>query len=302
MRRAGYFFSVALVILPLGADEILDQKAGVRKVAGGCKFTEGPAVSPGGELFFSDIENNRIMKVAGSGKVQEFRRPSGRANGIVFDSRGRLVMCQGGGPGGGRRVARLEKDGRETVLAETYGGKKFIAPNDLCIDGLGRIFFTDPYYGPPAVKSQPSSGVYLIRAGGKVQLLLKDLLKYVMKDESRHVAFGVLSLKGYYDDMSASELVDREDFVIYASELMRNRLVGTDIARAMGWDEKAVTEHTLNSETGRAFRGMLFMRVVPNLKKLGVLTPRVRKAFTELEIIQFEDVDTDALDRQMDFL
>ena len=177
MRRAGYFFSVVLVILPLGADEILDQKAGVRKVAGGCKFTEGPAVSPTGELFFSDIENNRIMKVTGPGKAQEFRRPSGRANGIVFDSRGRLVMCQGGGPGGGRRVARLEKDGRETVLAEAYGGKKFIAPNDLCMDGLGRIFFTDPYYGPPAVKSQPSSGVYLITAGGEVRLLLKDLLK-----------------------------------------------------------------------------------------------------------------------------
>ena len=132
--------------------------------------------------------------------------------------------------------------------------------------------------------------------------LLKELLKYVMKDESRHVAFGVLSLKDYYDDMPAGELADREEFVIYASELMRNRLVGTDIAQAMGWDAKAVTEHTLNSETGRAFRGMLFMRVVPNLKKLGVLTPRVRKAFTELGIIQFEDVDTDSLDRQLGFL
>ena len=98
------------------------------------------------------------------------------------------------------------------------------------------------------------------------------------------------------------ELADREDFVIYASELMRNRLVGTDISEAMGWDAKAVEEHTLNSESGRAFRAMLFMRVVPNLKKLGVRTPRVRRAFTELEIIHFEDVDTDALDRQMDFL
>ena len=72
---------------------------------------------------------------------------------------------------------RLEKDGRETVLARAYGGKKFIAPNDLCIDGLGRIYFTDPYYGPPAVKSQPSSGVYLITTEGRVRLLLKDLLK-----------------------------------------------------------------------------------------------------------------------------
>ena len=132
--------------------------------------------------------------------------------------------------------------------------------------------------------------------------LLKDLLKYVMKDESRHVAFGVLSLKGYYDDMSKSELADREDFVIYASELMRNRLVGTDISDAMGWNPKEVEEFVLASESGRLFRNMLFMRVVPNLKKLGVLTPKVRKAFTDLEIIQFEDTDTDALDRDLGFL
>ncbi len=149
-------------------------------------------------------------------------------------------------------------------------------------------------------------GLAMAAFGNMYQLvqepLLKDLLKYVMKDESRHVAFGVLSLKGYYDDMPANELADREDFVIYASELMRNRLVGTDIADAMGWDRKAVTEHTLNSENGQAFRAMLFMRVVPNLKKLGVLTPRVRKAFTELGIIQFEDVDTDSLDQQLGFL
>ena len=66
--------------------------------------------------------------------------------------------------------------------------------------------------------------------------LLKELIKYVMKDESRHVAFGVLSLTDYYQDMPANELRDREDFVIYACELMRNRLVGDQIARAMGWN------------------------------------------------------------------
>jgi len=132
--------------------------------------------------------------------------------------------------------------------------------------------------------------------------LLRDLLKYVMKDESRHVAFGVLSLRDYYDDMPANELADREDFVIYASELMRNRLVASDIADAMGWDAKAVEDHTLNSEMGKTFRSTLFMRVVPNLKKLGLLTPRVRKAYTELGIIQFEDVDTESLDRELGFL
>jgi hypothetical protein len=132
--------------------------------------------------------------------------------------------------------------------------------------------------------------------------LLKELLKYVMKDESRHVAFGVISLKDYYNDMPANELADREDFIIYASELMRNRLVGDDIARAMGWNAAEVQAQVLNSEVGQTFRSMLFMRVVPNLKKLGLLTPRVREAYTKLGIIQFEDFDSEEADRQLGFL
>ena len=132
--------------------------------------------------------------------------------------------------------------------------------------------------------------------------LLKELLQYVMRDESRHVAFGVLSLRDFYQDMPENEVADREDFVIYAAELMRNRLVGTDISDLMGWNSKEVEEFVLASESGRMFRNMLFMRVVPNLKKLGLLTPKVRRAFTDLEIIQFEDTDTDALDRDLNFL
>jgi hypothetical protein len=131
--------------------------------------------------------------------------------------------------------------------------------------------------------------------------LLKELLRYVMRDESRHVAFGVLSLKGYYDDMSARDLADREDFIIYASELMRDRLVGDQIADVMGWNAQEVREVVLQSETGKMFRRMLFARVVPNLKKLGLLTPRVRDAFAKLEILEFENFDTEAADRQLGF-
>ena len=68
--------------------------------------------------------------------------------------------------------------------------------------------------------------------------LLKELLRYVMKDESRHVAFGVLSLPDYYTDMPANELRDREDFIIYACELMRNRLVGDQIAAGDGLEPR----------------------------------------------------------------
>jgi hypothetical protein len=129
--------------------------------------------------------------------------------------------------------------------------------------------------------------------------LLKELLKYVMKDESRHVAFGVLSLTDYYKDMPANEMRDREDFVIYACELMRNRLVGDQIAKVMGWNQQELREVVMTSPVGIAFRRLLFARVVPNLKRLGVLTPRVREAFTKLGIIEFEDFDPTEMDRKL---
>jgi len=131
--------------------------------------------------------------------------------------------------------------------------------------------------------------------------LLKDLIHYVMRDESRHVAFGVLSLRDFYTDLPANELKDREDFIIYACELMRNRLVGSQIAEVFGWNSQEVQERVLSSPLGQAFRGMLFARVVPNLKRLGLISPRVREAFEKLQIIQFEDFDPEEQDRQLGF-
>ncbi len=129
--------------------------------------------------------------------------------------------------------------------------------------------------------------------------LLKDLVYNVMRDESRHVAFGMLSLKDYYKDMPANELKDREDFIIYSCELMRNRLVGSQIADAMGWNPQEVQDVVLQSKTGTIFRRMLFARVVPNLNRLGLITPRVRSAFEKLEIIEFENADPEAQDREL---
>ena len=170
-----------LVVLLTGAivrgGDILDDAFGVQEIVSGCKFTEGPAVDGAGNLFFSDGPNDRVMRLARDGALSVFHQPSGRANGTLFDNRGRLLMCQSGGEGGRRRVARLETDGSETVMAETYDGKPFIAPNDLCIDRRGRIYFTDPYYGPPYEKSQPASGVYRIDAPGEVTLVIGDLAR-----------------------------------------------------------------------------------------------------------------------------
>jgi hypothetical protein len=126
--------------------------------------------------------------------------------------------------------------------------------------------------------------------------LAKELVHYVMKDESRHVAFGVISLKDYYLDMPEHERRDREDFVIEACELMRDRLLADEVARYLGFNVAEVREIVLTSPVMKMFRQALFARVVPNIKRLGLLTPHVRKAFEALEIIQFEDLDPEAQD------
>ena len=132
--------------------------------------------------------------------------------------------------------------------------------------------------------------------------LLKDLVLNVMRDEARHVAFGVESLRGFVDDLSESELRDREDFLIYACELSKNRLVSYEIADAMGWDRAEVHQAQLESPVGRKVRAALFMRIVPNLKRLGLLTPRVRDAFDKLELLQFEDMDPEYQEKQFGLL
>ncbi|MGH0030856.1 MAG: ferritin-like domain-containing protein [Myxococcota bacterium] len=129
--------------------------------------------------------------------------------------------------------------------------------------------------------------------------LLKSLVHNVMRDESRHVAFGVLSLKGYYDEMNPAELREREDFVVEACLLMRDRLVGDEIADVMDFDRGEVREIMLASPVMQLFRQGLFARVVPNLKRLGLLTDRVRGEFEKMGILQFEDLDPEAADRAL---
>ncbi len=129
--------------------------------------------------------------------------------------------------------------------------------------------------------------------------LIKELIYYVMRDESRHVAFGVLSLEGFYADMPENELRDREDFIIEASLLMRDRLIGDDIADVMGFDRGEVRQLILDSPVMQAFRQQLFARVVPNVNRLGLMTPRVRDAFAEMKILQFADSDPEEQDRAL---
>jgi ribonucleotide reductase beta subunit family protein with ferritin-like domain len=124
--------------------------------------------------------------------------------------------------------------------------------------------------------------------------LLKDLTHYVMRDESRHVAFGVLALQEFYKDLSDGERRVREEFLYEGCRLMRDRLLMEDVWEEMGWPLDEVREIVLNSDTMREFRKLLFSKVVPNVKRLGLLTPYVRERFAELDILRFEHEEPSA--------
>jgi gluconolactonase len=109
--------------------------------------------------------------------VSVFREDSGRANGNAFDAQGRLITCEGFGlgPGGRRRVVRTDmKTGKVTVLTEKYDGKRYNSPNDVCVDGAGRVWFTDPRYGDREGMEMEAEGVYRIDPDGKVTRALSQ--------------------------------------------------------------------------------------------------------------------------------
>ena len=121
--------------------------------------------------------------------------------------------------------------------------------------------------------------------------LIQDITGRIMADESRHVAFGVLSLQGLYTgEMSGKELREREDFVIEATHLMRNRLLMHQVFDRLGWDRNVWIPWMQQTPFMQGFRQMLFSKVVPNLKRLGLLTPRVREAYAALDLLRFESM------------
>ncbi|RMH76790.1 MAG: ferritin-like domain-containing protein [Actinomyces sp.] len=128
--------------------------------------------------------------------------------------------------------------------------------------------------------------------------LLKTLLRYVMSDEARHVAFGVLSLQEVYAEMDAAEIRERQEFAFEAALRMRDRFLQQEVWERLGVDVKAMVAALLAMPPEEnLFQQMLFAKIVPNCKKLGLLDAGdgwLRQKFTEIGIIQFEDgVSTD---------
>lgn len=154
----------------------------VEQVATGMRWAEGPVYFPeGGYLLVSDIPNNRIMKYdEKTGAFTVFRANANYANGNTRDRQGRLVTCEHSVT---RRVVRTERDGRITVLADSFEGKRLNAPNDVVVKSDDSVWFTDPLFGingewegSRARPEQASTNVYRIAPDGRVAAVITDLV------------------------------------------------------------------------------------------------------------------------------
>ena len=156
----------------------------------------------------------------------------------------------------------------EDIMSEkrwdiTYLGMQIMVEGlALAAFGLGNFMFQDP--------------------------IIKQITDLVMRDEARHVAFGVLSLQGLYPEMSAAELKEREEFIMQAAQLMHDRFLLEQVWERVGVDVEEGKAYANTNPLMMVFRQMLFSKIVPNLRKLGLLTDPVRQQFERLDIIHFE--------------
>ena len=132
--------------------------AKIEKLSGGFRFTEGPAADAEGNVYFSDIPNNKIHKWSLEGELSTFREDSGGSNGLYFDKNGNLLACEGGG----RRLVSICPKCKVTVVTDKYQDKKYNSLNDLWITPKGGIYFTDPRYGNRDGMEQDGEHVYYI--------------------------------------------------------------------------------------------------------------------------------------------
>jgi hypothetical protein len=155
----------------------------------------------------------------------------------------------------------------------TYLGMQIMVEGlALAAFGMGNVLFRDP--------------------------VIKQITDYVMRDEARHVAFGVLSLQEYIPELTSAELADREEFLLEAIDLMHQRFLLEQVWERVGVDVESGKAFARDNPLMIIFRQMLFSKIVPNINKLGLMTPAVRQRFADLQVLQWEhatDSATEAL-------
>ena len=153
----------------LAAQDFSDIK--VEKFSGGYTFTEGPVWVKEGYLIWSDVPNDKIWKAVPGEKPVVFRDASNKTNGNDYDGKGNVYHCEGGS----HRITKSDRKGTVTVVAESYQGKRFNAPNDIIVRKDGHLYFTDPAFGASqeAGRQLDFFGIYHVTPKGEVELVAK---------------------------------------------------------------------------------------------------------------------------------
>ena len=243
-------------------------------VAATVAFTEGPTVDKEGNVYFTETVNARILKFSpGTRAVTTWRENSNRANGLLIDNQERLIACEGSDADrNDPRVTRTDlKTGKVEVLASSYEGKKFSAPNDVTMDGKGRLYFTDPVPDSTSVvRTTPAGrnttpGVYRIDPDGKVTRILSgpqiewpngisispdDKTLYLI--EANKVEKGTRAIRAY--DLASNGTVSnmRIHYNFYPGRSADGMAIDTqgNIYAAAGLHRRRGTHETLDTKTG----------------------------------------------------
>jgi para-aminobenzoate N-oxygenase AurF len=167
----------------------------------------------------------------------------------------------------------------------------------LLADALGDSRWDMPYLGMQVLIEGLALAAFGVHRDITNNPLVKQLLAYVMQDEARHVAFGRLALRDYYAGLTAAELADREEFVVEGCYLMRNRFRAQEVWERLDFDVEECLEFTEHSEMQQAFRALLFSRIAPCVKDIGLWGGKVQRAFADLGVLDAASVDLEALMR-----
>jgi hypothetical protein len=166
----------------------------------------------------------------------------------------------------------------------------------LLDDTLSDSRWDMPYLGMQVlIEGLALAAFGVLRDMAKPDSLAKSVLAYVMQDEARHVAFGRISLKDYYSELTEAERDEREEFVVDACYLMRDRFRGEEVFETLGLDVKACSDWVDTSPLMIQFRSHLFSRIVPIVKDIGLWGDKVQKAFRDMGVHDLAGLDIEAL-------
>jgi hypothetical protein len=167
----------------------------------------------------------------------------------------------------------------------------------LLADALSDSRWDMPYLGMQVLIEGLALAAFGVHRDITANALVKQVLAYVMQDEARHVAFGRLALRDYYAQLTEAERADREEFVVEGCYLMRNRFRAQEVWERLGYDVDECLEFTEHSPVQQAFRALLFSRIVPCVRDIGLWGEKVQRAYADLGVLDAVGADLEALMR-----